>query len=323
LQLRSMLSDNPFTRGGQRVQMQAEKSAFNTAVLEKIGANAKVADEAVMGTAYTKIGRVFDDIHGKYAIPFEGDSIAGKVTALEAQAKRTVNDSRISTIVSDLTEHAKANGGKIDGKFYQSIRGDLGSLEKQPFISKVAHDLRETLDDAFQKVAGPDDAAALQTARRQWRNMRIIENAVDSEGNISPSKLANQFGQKKNRYAGVYGKGDQSILDLARLAKSGKNIIPDKLPNSGTTPRALMQIAAPAVLGGAYGGYKEGDLGGVGMYALGGAALPFLAQKAINSPGMGGYLVNGLQSQALREALMFPSRAALGSTVPAWLLSQQ
>jgi hypothetical protein len=43
-----------------------------------------------------------------------------------------------------------------------------------------------------------------------------------------------------------------------------------------------MQIAAPAVIGGGYGAYQEGDLAGIGMYAAGGAALPFLAQKAIN-----------------------------------------
>jgi hypothetical protein len=149
------------------------------------------------------------------------------------------------------------------------------------------------------------------------------KNAIDESGNISPAKLANQFGQKRNRYAGVYGQGDKAILDLSRLAKAGKAVIPDKLPNSGTTARGMMQVAAPAVIGGAYGAYKEGDIGGIGSYALGGALLPFAMQKGLNSPAATRYLTQGITTPMIRNALLAPSRVGLGTTIPAYLLSQE
>ena len=135
--------------------------------------------------------------------------------------------------------------------------------------------------------------------------MKVIEGAIatDGSGNISPSKLANAFGTKANRSVGVYGQGDKSVVELAKLAQAGKRVLPDKLPNSGTAARILMQGAGPAAIGAAYGYAKEGDLGGALAYGAGAAALPYVAQKAINSPGFSNYLANGLQPGITRNAL--------------------
>ena len=321
--VRSLLTDNPVTVGGQQQFAQAQKTAFNRAVLEKVGAASDVADEATMGAAYSRISQTFNDVLDRTSIRFSS-AANNRAQTIIARSKRVLGDDpRIPNIIAQIQDYAATNGGKLDGRFYQTIRGDLGALERVKDISPIARELRESLDDAFQQAAKPGDAAALQEARRQWRNMRIVENAVDSEGNISPAKLANQFGIKRNRYAGVYGKGDRSILELAQLAKAGKNVIPDKLPNSGTTARSLMQIAAPAVAGGVYGGYKEGDWSGVGAGLAGGAAVPFLMQRGMQSPTVANFLANGISNPAVRNALMGPSRIGLGATVPALLLSQQ
>jgi hypothetical protein len=321
--VKSALTDNPFTVSGQRTAAQGQKSAFNRAVLEKIGVNADVADEAAMGGAYTRIGKQIDDVLGKYSVAPTPAEIAGSRTIAADAARALGKDNQIARTLSDIQEHMRSNGGKLDGQFYQKIRRELGAAERVADVSPHAAALRNLLDKSFHRTAGPKDSELLTEGYRQWRNMRIIENAVDEAGDISPAKLANQFGQKKNRYAGVYGKGDKSIIELARLAKAGKNVIPEKMPNSGTTPRALMQILAPAAIGGGYGAYKEGNLTGIGAYALGGAALPFAAQRAINSPGLANYLAHGIGQPLVRSALLAPSRAGLGSTVPAYLLTQE
>jgi hypothetical protein len=328
--VRSSLTDNPLTVGGQQAFVSNQKTAYNRAVLSHIGVDADVADEKVMGEAYSRIGQVFDDVLSRTQIRPSSGALA-QMKSFEQQSRRVLGGGHgmhgggnpIENVVGDIREHLKTNGGRMDGAFYQRIRRDLSLLEKKPDVSPIARDLREGLDNTFQQAATPDDAAALKEARRQWRNMRIIENAVDSEGNISAAKLANQFGHKKNRSVGVYGKGDKSVVELAKLAKAGKNVIPDKLPNSGTAARSLMQIGAPAIVGGAYGGYKEGDLTGVGAYALGGAALPFLAQRALNNPAAANYLATGVGSPVVRNALLAPSHVGLGAIPPALLLSQQ
>lgn len=328
--VKSSLTDNPVTVGGQVRQAETQQAGFNQAVLEKIGVNADVADEATMGQAYSRIGQVFDDVLDRTSIRFNTND-ATKARVLEARARRVLGDDpRIANIVRDISEYTKQNGGKVDGRFYQTIRRDIAALEKQPDISPIARELRETLDDAFQRAATPDDAAALQEARRQWRNMRLIESAVakDGSGNISPSLLANQFGTKANRSVGVYGKGDVSVTELARLAKAGKRIIPDKLPNSGTVPRALMQAAAPAAVGAAAGGYKTGDWTGVATGAVGGVALPLLAQGFINSPAGARYLTQGLfpslraQAPQVARNALFGTQALTQAGLPAYLLTQ-
>jgi hypothetical protein len=321
--IKSALSDNPLTLGGQVQAAEAQKAQFNRAVLSKFGASGELADEATMGAAYGRIGKVFEDVLSRTETKLTPADLT-KARVLSAKSKRVLgDDGRIPQVISDVTDHMKSNGGKIDGKFYQSVRHDLAALEKQQDIGPIAREMRESLDDAFQRSAKGNDGPALQEARRQWRNMRIAENAIDESGNISPAKLANQFGQKKNRSVGVYGKGDKSVLELARLAKAGKQVIPDKLPNSGTAARGMMQVAAPAAVGGAYGAYKEGDLSGIGTYALAGAALPFALQKGLNSPAATRYLTQGITTPMLRNSLMAPSRAGLGILPPAFLLSQQ
>jgi hypothetical protein len=328
--VKASLSDNPVTVGGQVTQIQKQQTAFNRAVLQKIGVQADMADERAMGQAKARIGQVFNDVLDRTSIRFN-TADAVKARAIEAQAKRRLgNDPRISNIIADISDYTKQNAGKVDGRYYQTIRQDIAALEREPNIGPIARDLRETLDDAFQRAASPNDAAALQEARRQWRNMRVIEAAVakDGSGNISPSILANQFGQKANRTVGVYGQGDKSVLALARLAKAGKRVIPEKLPNSGTTPRAVMQAALPAAIGAAYGGYREGDATGVLMGAAGGVLAPKLAQKLINSPTGINYLSRGIAPglrsqipQGFRNALIAPQ--AVGATaLPAYLLAQ-
>ena len=77
---------------------------------------------------------------------------------------------------------------------------------------------------------------ALALARKQYRALKQIEPAIDARGDISPLKLINSMMQKKNRNQALYGAGDQSLMDLARAAKT---VLPDSLGNSGTAERLL------------------------------------------------------------------------------------
>lgn len=312
--IKSGLRDNLVTRGAAMESAQKQQASFTRAVLRHIGSNADTADEAVMGEAYKRIGGEFNDILPRVSMrPSKGFDTA--LSQAEARAARVTTDSRVARIVADIRQHAAGNGGAIDGAFYNNIRSDLAALESEKGVAPIARGMRELMDNAFTQAAGKEDAGRLVLARRMWRNMRIIEGAIDTEGGgmISPAKLANAFGTKRNRSVGVYGMGDQSIASLARLAKAGKRLIPDKLPNSGTTARAVMQTAVPAAVGAAYGGITEGDWKGAAMYGLGGVAAPYMLQRAITSPAVGNYLrpaaQGAIRSNALRTLNQLPIAA--------------
>ena len=304
--VKSALKDNVATVGLQAEAVSGQQGAFNRAVLRSIGATSDVADEATMGAARTRIGQVFNDVLGKTRVKFS----SGFQTNLQALADRSRrvlpgDANQITRTVDDLLGHAQANGGAIDGRYYNTLRGDIGTLESQPGTAPLARELREALDNAFQQAAKGDDAKRLLQARREWRNLKLIEAAIDTEGggNVSAAKLANQFGQKRNRGVGVYGSGDASIRELAAVAKSGKRLLTDKTPNSGTTARALTQAAAPAAVG-AVIGLAQGDPSAALMYGLGGLAAPRVAQRALNSRAVTNYLAEGIQQPMTRNTLL-------------------
>lgn len=304
--VKSALKDNVATVGLQAEAVSGQQGAFNRAVLRSIGATSDVADEATMGAARTRIGQVFNDVLGKTKVKFS----SGFQTNLQALADRSRrvlpgDANQITRTVDDLLGHAQANGGAIDGRYYNTLRADIGTLESQPGTAPLARELREALDNAFQQAAKGDDAKRLLQARREWRNLKLIEGAIDTEGggNVSAAKLANQFGQKRNRGVGVYGSGDASIRELAAVAKSGKRLLTDKTPNSGTTARALTQAALPAAVGAGYGLY-QGDPSAALALGIGGLAAPRLAQKALNSRAVTNYLADGIQQPLARNTLL-------------------
>ena len=304
--VKSGLKDNFATVGLQSEAVSGQQGAFNRAVLRSIGANSDVADEATMGAARTRIGQVFNDVLGKTKVRFS-QPFQTNLQALADRSRRVLpgDANQITRTVDDLLSHAQANGGAIDGRYYNTLRADIGTLESQPGTAPLARELREALDNAFQQAAKGDDAKRLLQARREWRNLKLIEGAIDTEGggNVSAAKLANQFGQKRNRGVGVYGSGDASIRELAAVAKSGKRLLTDKTPNSGTTRRALAQAALPAAAGAIYGA-SQGDFGSAVALGLGGIAAPVAMQKALNSRAVTNYLADGIQQPMARNTLL-------------------
>lgn len=317
---KAALSDNPITAGGQVAEAQAQKTSFTRAVLEKaFGVTSDSADDVTMASVKDRAGKLFDSALDGTSIRMSG---AGKTKLglLVARSKRLLGDGNpIEKTADAIADQAKA--GQIDGKFYQMIRQDLAAMQAQPNVSPLASEMIEGLDDAFQQAAGSAKAKQFQEARRLWRNMKLVERAIDTEGKgeISAPKLANLFGQGRNRNVGVYGKGDKSIVELMRLAKAGKLILPEKLPNSGTPARLLTNLAVPAGIGAGVGYAKEGDLGGAMAWGLGGAALPYLLQRGINSPGGANYLASGMNPGAVRNALFAIGQG--GRLAPAALTS--
>lgn len=299
--VKRFLTDNPLTNGGQVAQFEKTATGFDKAALKTIGENADSATEAVMSRAAKRIGGVMDGVAKNNPIQVS-NGLLNKLGTIEQTAAKELETPQAAVISRQISEILdKGQSGAIDGMAYKSVRESLGRLQggMDSGVKYWSGQIKDALDDALKASLPKDDASALTLARTQWRNMEAIQKVIGSqEGqHISPAKLANALNTKGygGKVAMVRGKG---ATDLMRLAKAGSTIIPDRFPQSGTAPRAALQLLVPGAVGAGVGYAKEGDLSGAAKYAAGGVALPYLLQRLMNSPGGINYLTNGLGTQA-------------------------
>lgn len=309
-QLKRLVTDNPLTASGQVAQFEKTAAGFDRAALKTIGETADVADETVMSRAANRIGGVMDAIADRNPITVDNPLLT-KIADISSKAGKELESPQAAVIhgqVDEIIDKASTTG-KIDGKAYQNIRDALGRLSGSgsPGVKHWAGQLRGALDDALQRSASPADVTALKQARIQWRNLEGISKVIGSEEgqHISPAKLANALNTKAYGGKGAMVRG-RGATDLMRLAKAGKAVLPEKFPQSGTAPRMALQLLAPGAVGAGLGYAKEGDLSGALTYGAAAAALPWLAQQALNRPGAANYLANGLQPGIMRSLLMAP-----------------
>lgn len=308
MQVKRFLTDNPLTAGGQVRQAEKTAAGFTQAALREIGEAADVADEEVLGRAATRIGAVFDDVASRNAVKIT-DDVLDDLVSLSTRANATLEVPQARLIQNQIDEviSKAADTGALEGAAYQNIKQNLDLLtnSNQPGVKHWAGQLRSRLDEALQASVSPDDFDALKLARKQHGNLQSIIQALNPDGNVSPAKLYNAmnvkaFGQKKAMATGIRQK------ELAKLAKAGKRIIPERMPNSGTTPRGALQLLLPGAIGAGYGAAQGGDLSDIATYGAGGIAAPLLLQKAMNNPSAVQYLTQGLRGPA-RNALLATS----------------
>lgn len=314
-QLKRFLTNNPVSSSGQVKQAERTAQGFTRAALREVGESADAADESVLLSAYQRIGKTFDDIANRNPIKAD-NALLNDLADVAQKSTAELEGPQAAVITRQIDEViGKAANGAIDGKAYQNIKTTLDRISngQNQQVGFWARELRSKLDDALQRSASADDVARLRSARTQYRNLMSIEKAVNPDGNISAAKLYNSFNVKAygGKRAMATGKGQN---DLMRLAKAGKRVLPERMPDSGTAGRATLQLLLPGALGAGYGASQGEDLPTVLSYGAGGIAAPIALQKALNNPAAARYLANGLSG---------PSRALLGAPQRAGLLTGQ
>lgn len=317
------LGDNPASAAAMARQGERFRDSYTRAVLRTAGVNADQATPEILGAAQRRIGGVMDDIAQRYSLDVMDTHTANALNALERRAgMELLNDPRIGMQIQTIRQAVTATGGKLDGTAYKHVKTTLDNLSRQQNIGPYAAELREILDDSLHRATkGTADFARLKLARTEYRNLMAIADVADTtaNGRVTPAALAARL--KSNKYTRNsmrFGKGD---VELAKLARAGSTVV-DRFPQSGTAPRAAAQVAIPAAIGA--GGYAlSGDPETAAKIALATWALPKAGGMAATSPFVQNYLSQGITQPALRNLLMAPSRAGLGSLVPAYLLSQE
>lgn len=288
--------------GGSSAGAFTEKQAeqFTTAALKRAGIKADRATPEVIDGAFKRIGSEFDDLAASNTLTLDRQ-MGTDLGDVWREYIELVPDSQqapvVGNLIQDLVAKAQATG-TLDGKAYQTIRSRLDRMARKaqsdPQLADALFGIRNAVDDAMERSMTPEDVARWSQARREYRNMFVIEKAASAAGEnaalglISPAQLR-QAAAAQSRRAYARGQGDFDSLARAGVATM------TPLPQSGTAPRAAVQAAkaaAPAV--GAVLGSGAGPGIGTVVGGLAGAAVPAVAGKAILSAPGRAYLGNQL-----------------------------
>lgn len=289
--LEAVFDEMPLTSGPQARMRQGQQTAFNRAVLSKIGVQADDASPAVLQDAGRRIGAVFDDLSARNSVNVTtelGDDLTRIVQDVERNAPRDTGR-LVRNRVQDLL--AVVDNGQIPGTAYRQIDSAIGKQIRSTTdgdLRKYLGDLRDALRNAMDNSIGPEDQAAWLQARQEYANLMAIRSAMNNggraalDGNISPTQLAQAIRQSNTK---GFARGFGELNDLSR---TGKAFITETTPNSGTPERTGMRNALTG------GWLLSSGAAAAANPLMGVAALagPRVAQAAYNNPLMRSYLGN-------------------------------
>jgi hypothetical protein len=311
--------------GGGRTAnlLENQGTEFTAAVLRRAGINADRATPPVMDQAFRRIGGDFDRLSAAANAPFDPQVQNDLLSAVTDYHMRGGVAPVVEQEMNNIAHTAQLNGGHITGDAYQTIRSRIGAhIRATDGPTQIAlREIQESLDDAIERHMPAAHMDEWRQARRQYRNLLVIERAATGAGEdaamgtISPAKLR-QAAVGQNRRA--YVRGTDDFSDLAHAGQA----VMTPLPQSGTAPRMAAHGIAnstSAVVGAILGGHLGATEAGLGAVA-GGLAPRGLGYLAMSRPGqafLGNQMVRGptgagqnMARAALISALLERRRAA-------------
>lgn len=319
------LDNLPFTASRQAAEKQAQKGAFNKAVLQSTGESADLATPDVIKAARDRIGGEFQRI-SKGKVVNIGDDLVdrlGEVDAAAAEVRGMLPTENIDKLVSGALDIAAK--GQIKGETAQLIRSELSKEASAAAksgnnrLKDALQSVRQAFDDSIKNGLSVEERAAWDTAREQWGNLKVIEktmgasSADSAAGNVGGPAL---WSALKSSNPNNFAKGSGELNDLARI---GQTFIKPQVPDSGTAQRQLAQQVLTGTLGAGVGYSQGGDptsaLMGAGAF-LGG---PKVIQSLMKSKAGNAYLTKGLaditpERRALINALTRTGGMAVSNT---------
>lgn len=305
--LASMLEQLPFT--GAHRSNAAQNKAYTRAISNTFGDNVDSITSDVYRANRDRLGRTFQALSDRNSLKvtpevlqqfdsilddaakFANADTEAAVKKIIAQYTSRVQGGPVQPVVSSLVDPSgipiimspgRHVPTEIPGKAYQSLDSHLGKLmktggEKSVYLAKIQEVARNAMDDSIT----PADKAAWDTARQQYRNLKLVRDVISRDGgsgDITPMALMTALNRseagKEAMARGVSG-------DVGDLAKIGKQFIRDPIPNSGTIQR------------------------GISMGLLGGGGIAF----GVDPMTMGGLMVGSATTGRALNKMMYHPKA--------------
>lgn len=296
--------------GGAAQRMAADQGeAFTNAAMTRVGGAGRATPENIQAN-FDRIGQQFRDLSSRNALQADQQLGRDLGATLREYDRVLPTEQRqiVGNLAADIVERFRAGNGVLPGAEYQTARSRLSRMannarQSDPEFATAVRGLRDALDSGMLRSITPEDAAAWQTARREYGNIKDLSKAAagagagTAEGLISPQALRSSVASGNNREAYARGQGD-----FAELARAG-NAVMTPLPNSGTAQRGM--LAGQAGTGGA--AMYAGDPLMAAVVALGPSAFG----RALWSGPVQRYLSNQAVTPQVRALIESRVRAAL------------
>jgi len=299
--MESVMREMPLTSGPARAAEEAQRVQYNRAALAHAGEyDATHATPEVVNAALERSGQAMSDIYSRNNFRVDAPAMQS-VQAVADQANRYLPESVRQPVlnrIEDFTSKVQSDGQggfRVEGPAFASLDSELSKHIRTTSDGQVRDTLLQLRQALRAGMAGSitgEDAEALDTARRQYANGKVIQaamntpSAVTAGGNIPAGRLSTVLASGSgNNYAA--GRGD--LNDLGRI---GRAFIQDPVPQSGTPMRTAMKtlLTGGMMGGGAY--FGGGDpLHSIALGA-GAVGLPPIIQSLATSPVGRAYLTN-------------------------------
>lgn len=315
----SVFGTLPSTAGKQAALDDAQRVAFNKAVLARAGeTQAERATPDVIQGMLDRAGMTMQAVASRNTMTVDRAAMQSVQDVATEASKYLTREQKAPVLarVRDFIDSANWSNNTVDGKAFAKLDSALSTQIRNTTegnARKSLSDLQSALRDAMNASMTGEDAALWAEARRQYANGKIIEaamnkpNAQTAAGNIPPASLSQAVA------TGPGGRFARGKGDLNELARVGRAFIQEAVPNSGTPERLAIQnmLTGGALGGGAlYGGASPVEA--LGLLAAASVG-PKVAQSAYYTPAMRNYLTNQVADRIIPR----PTAGLLGAAAAA------
>lgn len=245
----------------QRRSLESFNRATANRVLEPLGAtvpdNIPVGRDMV-GYVARQIGQTYDDAIAA-ARPFGPDQQFAAELQQLGQQFLTPDSQRIFINWVRNNVVSRINNGQLDGQAFQTIKSELGRVGR--LYGGSANAAERELADAFTGLqsslygllgrTNPQIEPALRAADRAYAmSVRMTDAAGRvgaTEGVFTPQQLSSAVrNADRSVRHGAYARGDALLQELS---DAGRAVLPNTIPDSGTTTRAMLNAGSLGALG--------------------------------------------------------------------------
>lgn len=296
-------SDSPFVRklsqmagqvpgGGGGAHEAVQDAAISRAISRTFGENAEDLTWPVMARAKKRIGGMFDRAEKRGEAQLDsalGTDLRSILSGASIPAIGTEGEKRVAGMVNEILK--RSNNGVWDGETFHNMMKKGAPLyrmsrDPDPNIKQIGVELRNALQDSFERNSPAGVAELYRNARHQYFNMKTVEPVVKqrADGHVSPAGFARRVANTVDNFA--YGNGGD-LGDIARVSQRFLRQPKDSGTPIGMQALQLMGQVAPGVgagLGIGGGAYASGQDPltsiGMGLAGIGGTAA---SARAINT----------------------------------------
>lgn len=278
--------------------------AFNRAAFDEAG---QPINASVTQTGLEGIGQLDDQLSAAYnhatagaRVPFDAQFRADMADVGQLGQRLPRPERRRLGQILEARVLPLTGVGEMTGETFQQARRGLRSARNNPpqqfagfedFYRDAVTAADDALESQMRRGGGDSVIAGLDAANAANRNIRTLEDAVTRARSGSATEEIYQFSPYQLQSAGHAALNRfPGQRPFAELADAGQQVLPNRVPNSGTTDRAMQALLPGLTVGGAGLGYAAG--GNEGAATGGAIPLTLAALAALGGTRRGQQFIN-------------------------------